>query len=54
MKTYEFLFADDLWSSASIEDASGFLEEGKLPPDGTLFGWDRKKRFRMPTLGRYY
>lgn len=27
------------------EDDSGFLEDGKIPADGTLLGWDRRKRF---------
>ena len=27
------------------EDDSGFLEDGNIPADGTLFGWDRRKRF---------
>ena len=34
---------DNYWMGD--EDDSGFLEDGKIPADGTLFGWDRRKRF---------
>ena len=35
-------FTVDYWPITFDDDDD---DEGRIPPDGTLFGWDRKKKF---------